>query len=261
MGLINDFYNHMKDSIKEKVDGIEKNNDVKVLLAIESGSRAWGFASPDSDYDVRFVYVQPRNNYLSIRERKDVIELPVNAVLDISGWDCKKVLQLFLKSNATLYEWLQSPIVYKEEGGFASELRELMPVYFSLRAGGHHYLSMAINTYENDLQGAEVKLKKYFYALRPALACRWIVENGTVPPMEFAALRTLIADSGWNAVVDDLLERKKGADEKALIPVVPELQRWIIQTLEFCKEKTDLLVPVKHDTVQLDKLFRKYIDL
>lgn len=249
----------MKDIIKEKLDSIESNNGVKVLFACESGSRAWGFASPDSDYDVRFVYAQPQDHYLSIRERKDVIELPVNAVLDISGWDCRKALQLFLKSNAPLYEWLQSPIVYNEKSSFAEELRGLMAKYFSLRAGGHHYLSMARNTFENDLQGGEVKLKKYFYALRPALACLWIVERGSVPPMEFAVLRTLVGDATWNAMVDELLEKKKEADEKALIAPIPELQGWIAKTLEFCKEKTDLLQPVKHDTEELDELFRKYI--
>src|ERR1700761_4393139 len=136
---------------------VEEECGVRVLFACESGSRAWGFASSDSDYDVRFVYAQPRDHYLSIRERKDVIELPVNAVLDISGWDCRKALQLFLKSNAPLYEWLQSPIVYNEKSGFAAELRGLMTKYFSLRAGGHHYLSMGRNTFENDLQGGQVK--------------------------------------------------------------------------------------------------------
>jgi len=250
----------MKRIIQEKLDGIELHNGVKILYACESGSRAWGFASPDSDYDVRFIYMQSRNHYLSIRERSDVIELPVNEVLDIGGWDCRKALQLFLKSNAVLYEWLQSPIVYKEATGFASELRGLMDVYFSRRAGGHHYLSMARNTFENDLQGGLVRLKKYFYALRPALACLWITERAGVPPMEFGVLRTLVADRGWNEAVDELLERKKGVDEKFMMTPVPELQEWTRQTLEYCKEKIDRIPPVKYDTEQLDELFRKYID-
>jgi len=250
----------MKNIIQEKLDGIELNNRVKILYACESGSRAWGFASPDSDYDVRFIFMQPKNRYLSIKERSDVIELPVNEVLDIGGWDCRKALQLFLKSNAVLYEWLQSPIVYRETTGFASELRGLMNFYFSLRAGGHHYFSMARNAFENDLQGESVKLKKYFYALRPALACLWIVEKGDVPPMEFGVLRTLVGDSGWNQAVNELLERKKGVDEKFTMAPVSELQEWTQQTLEYCKEKIDRIPPVKYDTEQLDELFRKYID-
>jgi len=249
----------MKEAIDQQIKAIEQNNQVRVLFACESGSRAWGFASPDSDYDVRFIYAQPQDNYLSIRERKDTIELPVNQELDVNGWDIRKALQLFLKSNAPLYEWLQSPIVYNEKSNFSRELRELMPTYFSHRAACHHYLSMARNTFENDLQGEQVKLKKYFYALRPLLACLWIVENKSLPPMEFSRLRTLIAKNDWNESVDSLLEKKKVADEKALIGPVALVQQWIEKTLVYCKEKSDAIEPVKHDIAALDALLRKYI--
>src|ERR1700744_3548568 len=156
----------MTETILQTINTLEKENQVQILFACESGSRAWGFASTDSDYDVRFIYIQPRDHYFSIRERRDVIELPVDELLDVNGWDIRKALQLFLKSNCPLYEWLQSPIVYKETTGFAKELRDLMPAYFSHRAGGHHYLSMVRNTFENDLQSETVRIKKYFYALR-----------------------------------------------------------------------------------------------
>jgi predicted nucleotidyltransferase len=201
----------MKETILEQLTVIEQKQGVKILFACESGSRAWGFASPDSDYDVRFIYARPQTDYLGIRNRKDVIDLPVNPVLDINGWDIRKALQLFLKSNPPLYEWLQSPIVYKEEGGFARELRQHMPGYFSHRAGCHHYLSMARNTLENHLQGDQLRLKKYFYALRPALACGWILEKNTLPPMEFSLLRTLVTDAKWNEAVVDLLQQKRQA--------------------------------------------------
>ncbi|MHA4808412.1 nucleotidyltransferase domain-containing protein [Flavitalea flava] len=249
----------MKEAIDQQIRAIEQNNQVRILYACESGSRAWGFASPDSDYDVRFIYAQPVNNYLSIRERKDTIELPVNQELDVNGWDIRKVLQLFLKSNAPLYEWLQSPIIYKEKGSFSKELKELMEAYFSHRSGCHHYFSMARNTFENDLQGEQVKLKKYFYALRPLLACLWIIEKRSLPPMEFGQLRTLITDPNWNTSVDDLLDRKKSADEKALINPVGLLQQWIEKTLIYCKEQSDAIEPVKRDIIALDALFRKYI--
>src|ERR1700761_5948941 len=225
----------MTETILQTINTLEKENQVQILFACESGSRAWGFASPDSDYDVRFIYLQPRNNYLSIHERRDVIELPVNEILDVNGWDIRKALQLFLKSNAPLYEWLQSPIVYKEDSGFAAELRKLMPVYFSHRAGCHHYLSMTRNTFENDLQDPEVKLKKYFYALRPALACRWILEKRAVPPMEFHQLRTLVTDAGWQQEVDVLLARKKVAGEKEYIEPVRLLHDWIAATIDESK--------------------------
>lgn len=254
-------YPVMKEEISHQLAAIEQTHDVRVLYACESGSRAWGFASPDSDFDVRFIYLQPRDNYLSIHERRDVIELPVNEVLDVNGWDIRKALQLFLKSNAPLYEWLQSPIVYKEHSGFAAELRELMPKYFSRRAGCHHYLSMARNTFENDLQAPQVKLKKYFYALRPALACRWILKNQTVPPMEFGQLRTLVTDAGWQQAVDDLLNRKKKAGEKEFIDPIPKFQEWIAATIAECKEEADALTAVTRDTDQLDQIFRKYVEV
>ncbi|HLZ87785.1 MAG TPA: nucleotidyltransferase domain-containing protein [Puia sp.] len=249
----------MTTTILEQLALIEQNEGVRILYACESGSRAWGFPSPDSDYDVRFIYAQPRDNYISIRDPQDVVEIPVNPVLDINGWDIRKTLQLFLKSNSPLYEWLQSPIGYKEEGGFAAELRRLMTEYYSHRSGCHHYLSMAYNTLNNDLKGNEVKLKKYFYALRPALACGWILEKRTVPPMEFAVLRTLITDSAWNATVDELLRQKARADEKALIAPIPLLQHWLSNTLEQFKNRADTIPAVKHDTTRLDELFRKTI--
>ena len=250
----------MKEEISHQLAAIEHTYGVRVLYACESGSRAWGFASPDSDYDVRFIYLQPRNNYLSIHERRDVIELPVNEVLDVNGWDIRKALQLFLKSNAPLYEWLQSPIIYKEYTTFAPELQKLMSMYFSHRAGCHHYLSMTRNTFENDLQGQQVKLKKYFYALRPALACRWILEKQAVPPMEFGQLRTLIADADWQQTVDELLERKKKAGEKEFIEPIPKLQEWIAATIAECKEQADALTAITRDTEQLDLIFRKYVE-
>ncbi|MBN9382644.1 MAG: nucleotidyltransferase domain-containing protein [Chitinophagaceae bacterium] len=251
----------MEEIIRRQIENIEKEHNVRILYACESGSRAWGFASPDSDYDVRFIYAQAASHYLSIREWKDVIELPVNELLDINGWDIRKALQLYLRSNGPLYEWLQSPIVYKEEDELAGKLRNLMSSYFSHRAGCHHYLSMARNTFEGELQGEKIKLKKYFYALRPALACRWIVEKRSVPPMEFGILRTLVMDSNWQKAVDELLVQKRSANEKALVSPIPVLQYWIEETLTHYKEKGDDIPALKGDPEELDNIFRKYIVL
>lgn len=251
----------MNDIIAEKLLTIEKEKNVRILYACESGSRAWGFASLDSDYDVRFIYAQPADNYLSIEEKKDVIELPVNEVLDISGWDIRKALQLFLKSNAPLYEWLQSAIVYKESSDFKKELFQMSEAYFSGRAGCHHYISMARNTFEHDLQGEEVRIKKYFYALRPALAALWIIQKKTVPPITFSELRVLIEDRDWNDAVDDLLARKKISDEKTRIAPIPVLQDWIGRTITDCKEQASFIPAIQHDTIALNKLFRKYINV
>lgn len=249
----------MKETILQKLTELERSENIKILYACESGSRAWGFASPDSDFDVRFIYARNVNHYLSIVEMPDMVGLPVNEVLDIGGWDLKKALKLFLKSNGPLYEWLQSPVVYRQDNAFVEEMRSLMPAYFSLRSGGNHYLSMANNTLRDDLQGDQVKLKRYFYALRPALACQWIVEKQTVPPMEFDKLRILIIDSGVQKSIDDLLEKKKDADEQAFIAPVALLNEWLTDMLNNCREQMPLLPSEKKEADELNNIFRKYI--
>jgi uncharacterized protein len=249
----------MKEIILQKLLELEQSENIKILYACESGSRAWGFASPDSDFDVRFIYTRQLGHYLSIIETADVVGLPVNEVLDIGGWDIKKALKLFLKSNSPLYEWLQSPIVYQQDDNFVEELRSLMPAYFSARSAANHYLSMATNTLRDDLQAEEVKLKRYFYALRPALACLWIVERRTVPPMEFEPLRILITDLEIQNLIDNLLDRKKDADEKALIEPITGLNKWLTEALDYCKDRVSMLPSVRKDTLELDAFFRKYL--
>lgn len=249
----------MTETILQKLLGLEQTENIKILYACESGSRAWGFASPDSDYDVRFIYARPLNDYLGITELADNVGLPVNEVLDIGGWDIKKALKLFLKSNSTMYEWLQSPIVYQGDSAFADDLRKLMPEYFSLRSGANHYLSMAHNTLRDDLQTEQVKLKRYFYALRPALACLWIVEKQTVPPMEFTHLRVMITDDEVQNAIDELLAKKKHAVEKAMIAPVPLLNQWLSDTLDSCKDRIPALASEKKYPDELNNIFRKYI--
>ncbi len=249
----------MKEIIQQKLLELEQLHHVKILYACESGSRAWGFASPDSDFDVRFIYARPVNDYLQIAATADTLGLPVNEVLDIGGWDLKKALQLFLKSNSPLYEWLQSPIVYRQDDAFAEEIKALMPRYFSPRASANHYLSMAHNTLTQDLQAEQVKLKRYFYALRPALACLWIVQKQTLPPMEFEPLRTLVEDKEIQTAIDDLMIKKQAADEKALTAPVEALNEWLIATLAYCREQIAALDSAKQTTVELDMLFRKFI--
>ncbi|UOE46997.1 nucleotidyltransferase domain-containing protein [Mucilaginibacter sp. SMC90] len=249
----------MKQTIQQKLLELEQTEDIKILYACESGSRAWGFASPDSDFDVRFIYARPVNYYLGITDSSDFIDLPINEVLDIRGWDIRKALKLFLKSNISLFEWVQSPIVYREDSDFADEIRSIMPEYFSLRAAANHYSSLAFNTLQDDLQANEVKLKRYFYALRSTLACLWIVDRQTVPPMEFCKLRDLINDRHFQDTVDDLLVQKQTADEKTLIKPVPLLQTWLQDTLTYCKERIPLLPSEKKQPDELNQLFRKYI--
>jgi uncharacterized protein len=248
----------MENKISQSIIRIEHESDVCVLYSSESGSRAWGFPSPDSDYDVRFIYVHPKEYYLSVDEQRDVIELPINDLLDINGWELRKALRLFKKSNGPLYEWLQSPIVYTKNNEFVDDLKNLMPHYFSPRATMHHYLSMAKGVFENDLAGGEVRLKKYFYALRPILACRWIADRREVPPMEFGKLRVLLAND-LNKIADDLLQQKAVVDEKYMIKPIEQLHSFIKSEIEYCEKAVPGLASVNADSDMLNNLFRKFV--
>ncbi len=248
----------MFQEIQNQLINIERKYNVQILYACESGSRAWGFPSTDSDYDVRFIYSLPKEQYLSIEERKDTIDIPVNEVLDINGWDLRKSLRLFCNSNAPFYEWLQSPIVYQQDESFLKDVKALMPAYFSLRKGMHHYLGMAKNAW-SELQGDEVRIKKYFYCLRPILAARWIVDKQELPPMEFDSLRTLVTDENWQKAIDELLMIKARATEKTTIQPVSVLHTFIEEQMEFCEQHVPSSPKEEIDTEPLNTLFRNYI--
>ena len=216
----------MKELILSKLEQIEKDYRVTILLAVESGSRAWGFASPDSDYDVRFIYMRQKEDYLRLDEVRDVIELPINDELDINGWDLKKTLRLLYRSNPTLFEWFSSPIVYKETP-FAARFREIMNDYFSRKKSIYHYISMAESNYREYLKGNMVKAKKYFYVLRPVLACRWVLDKGTHPPMLFSELVSEELPEHLRPEVDRLLKLKVNSPEIKEIPRIDILNEYL----------------------------------
>lgn len=151
----------MRERIVEELQKIEQTHNVKIIMAIESGSRAWGFASPDSDYDVRFIYVGNKEDYLKLEGIRDVIEWKLDEVLDINGWDIRKALQLLHKSNPTIFEWCTSPIVYLSTLDF-DVLKKVMPGYFSEKKALYHYWHMAQTNYREYFKGKEVRIKKYF---------------------------------------------------------------------------------------------------
>lgn len=196
---------------------VEASHGVRILLAIESGSRAWGFPSPDSDYDVRFIYARPLDWYLSIQDRKDSLDFPINDDLDIGGWDIKKAMLLLKKSNAPLLEWVQSPIVYKTEEGFVEAFQTLCDRFYSPKAVMHHYLSMA-KKYMSLIEESEdlVRLKTYFYALRATLAGQWIIFNDTMPPIEFSTMLPLVKSDLIRSQITALISLKGESDEKFL---------------------------------------------
>ncbi|NVO29693.1 nucleotidyltransferase domain-containing protein [Hymenobacter lapidiphilus] len=202
--------------IQTALTKLEATHNVRILYACESGSRAWGFPSPDSDYDVRFIYCHPAAWYLTLDEGPDTLNFPVDDELDLAGWELRKALRLLRGSNAALFEWLQSPVVYHEALDFRAQLAPLLPATFNLKAGLHHYLGQLRRGVEQDLTGEDVRLKRLFYALRSALAAHWIRERQTMPPMEFAPLRALLPPA-LEAEVDELLQRKAGANEKTTV--------------------------------------------
>lgn len=205
----------VQEIIPAKLKEIEERENVRILHCIESGSRAWGFASPDSDYDVRFIYVRSAEYYLRLDPTRDVIEWQLDDTLDINGWDLQKALRLLHNSNPTLFEWNSSPIVYKTTPEWA-EISAVIGDFFQKKAGLYHYLSTARKNYREYLKGDTVRLKKYFYVLRPILACRWILEKQTPPPMLFTELADACLDPALVPAVSDLLRLKMETPEIGL---------------------------------------------
>ena len=224
--------------INEKLDEIEKKEGVRILYAVESGSRAWGFASPDSDYDVRFVYVRSAVDYLRLDEPRDVIEWQLDEVLDINGWDLKKVLVSFAKGNATLFEWSGSPIVYRTNDDW-KRIKEVGNRYFSEKSAVYHYYGTANKTFKEYLCGENVRYKKYFYALRPLLAARYIEEYHSVPPVLFDDLMKMEINPELREGIEYLLEVKKVTTEREENPHIPVIRQFIETEIERQKAIAD----------------------
>ena len=251
----------MNSRVHEELSRIESQHKVHILLAIESGSRAWGFPSPDSDYDVRFIYTHDQGWYLSVFEGHDVIEEMLPERLDISGWDLRKTLRLFAKCNLALNEWLASPIIYSEVSEFRNQLRWLIPHYFNPIAAMHHYRNMADRSLTENLTSDRIGIKKLFYVLRPLLACRWIEHTGTQPPTDF---RDLVTSASLNSDernwVTRLLEEKRIANEAECIYLDNARVESIQSELERYKSAAELLgAPPKANVMALDELFRDWI--
>lgn len=242
----------MRVRILDCLRRIEVDHDVKVLFACESGSRGWGFASPDSDYDVRFIYVNRLSWYLTVEPGRDVIEQPISGDLDVNGWDLRKTLLLLRQSNPTLLEWLRSPIIYREEVDAAAHLRVLAKDGFSAVRGHHHYVSMAKKNFREHLRGEEVRYKKYLYVLRPLLAARWIRDGRGVPPMRFAALAEATLDD--RVLLDEinrLLEVKMRAGEAAARPRWTAIHDFIESELDAAATQV-VVDSSRPDTTMLD---------
>lgn len=221
--------------IMQRLARVERDEGVRILLAVESGSRAWGFHSTNSDYDVRFIYMREPDWYLAVdlEERRDVIEYAIVDEIDLNGWDVRKALRLFWKSNPAFVEWIQSALIYREHGGFAAGARAALESVYCIQRGIYHYRSMAKTNYRGYLRGAVVPLKKYFYVLRPLLSVRWLERYGRAAPIEFARLLHLIDDQPQlRRDIDLLLESKRAAPEMGMAPPVASINQFIVAELE-----------------------------
>lgn len=232
------FEGNVETLIQMKLKEVEEKEQVKILHAVESGSRAWGFASPDSDYDVRFIYVRPWEYYLGLEPRKDFIEWELDETLDINGWDLSKAMRHFHKSNATLFEWANSPIVYATTPEW-ERIMQAADKYFSCKSTMYHYYGTANKNYHEYLTEDKVKYKKYFYALRPILACKWIEEKKCPPPVLFQELADAVLETDMKPVIEELVKRKVEMVESEKGERIDEINQYLSDRLLYYKQKTD----------------------
>ncbi len=254
----------MDSTIQEYLSRIEKDEDVVICHAVESGSRAWGFPSMDSDYDIRFIYVHRPEWYLSVdlERKRDVIDFfDRDGELDFVGWDIRKTLRLFMKSNPPLLEHLQSPIVYLEKYSLAPRMREYLPELFSPKAGYYHYLHMARGNYNEFLTGDAVLLKKYLYVLRPLMAVRWVKKGLGPVPVEFERLvEAVIEDDALKSEISELVARKRMESELGSEPRIPLLHDFIDREMV---SHEDVDGPEKSSGLPIEKmnsLFRETLE-
>jgi len=219
----------IRDHIDATLARVAAEHGVRILLAVESGSRAWGFGSPDSDYDVRFIYVHPAEWYVSLEEPRDVIERPLDEqMVDLGGWDVRKALRLLLKSNPPLYEWLVSPITYRDDGIFRPAARDLFERHATRKKLAGHYWSIASGQYRKEIAGDEhARLKKYFYVIRPLLSLLWVVDRAGPPPMSIGELLAAVAvPAEVRDAIDGLLDAKRSTPELGRGPRIAAIDQW-----------------------------------
>ena len=245
--------------VHEVLAELERDQGVRVLHTVESGSRAWGFPSPDSDYDVRFLYVHERNWYLSLEEARDVIERPPEkAGLDLGGWDLRKALRLFNKSNPPLYEWLTSPIVYSRFGTLTEDMRALAERHYSRRTMGRHYLNIAKSQHRTYLGNREtVPLKRYFYVIRPLCSLLWLREREDLPPMSLPELMAGVPlPVAMCEATDELLAKKSVTSEMGKGVRIAAIDSWAAAVIAEAEELCNCLAAKKSAVREIDDFYR-----
>ncbi|MBW3523827.1 nucleotidyltransferase domain-containing protein [Chryseobacterium sp. NKUCC03_KSP] len=247
----------MTSKIVDKLKEIEAKRNIEILLAVESGSRAWGFESPDSDYDIRFIYRHEKDWYLSPWDKDETIEFMTEDDLDGSGWDLRKTFHLLLKSNAALLSWFYSPIIYVKNEKFYDLFKPLADSAFSPIAVSYHYLSMS-KKYLEACRTDEVKLKSYFYLLRTALTGKWILEKETVPPVLFSELLVLV-DDFTRTKIETLVALKATKGESYYHPNDWELFGFLEGMVKDNEEKAKSLKGGNTDKLEMERIFREIL--
>ena len=233
--------NEIQLRIQKNLKEMEQERNIRIPLAVESGSRAWGFASPDSDYDCRFIYVHPKDRYLSVFANKDTITLVPDKIFDVNGWDVKKVIQHLVKSNAVMLEWLKSGVVYQEDERVVKLLQALGREFFNPQACGWHYLNMAKKKLDLILTDETTKIKNYFYVMRPLACIQYIKEKAAIPYMEYQKnLVCIFVGKDILAEIEKMLRMKEGAKEaepiKRNLPLIQYFQSEITAMEEWLSE-------------------------
>ena len=255
------------EEVQTKLDEIEKSKNVRILYSCEGGSQAWGFASTNSDWDIRGIYVHPQDYYLDINveDKSDTIEVPIEKDLDCSFWDLRKALKLLRKSNPSLLEHLHSPIVYREVGTLCQELREALVPLYNAKASLYHFIHMASGNYREYLHGSEVALKKYLYVLRPLLAVQYIEKGLGIVPVEFQKIidSTLSAGSPLRIAIEELVARKRAGEELGKGNKIVVISEFINNEIERHKNISfkgpERDGPSHANNDELNRIFKKYI--
>ena len=260
-------YHSETDSIIQELKTFESANDAVVLYAVESGSRAWGFASADSDYDVRFIYTHHPMHYLSMSPKNDVISIQYKG-LDLIGWDLQKALKLYRKNNPQLNEWLESHIIYKDTYDIAAQLRQWKRTYFSKRTALHHYLGMAQSENEKHLsKGDRILIKNYLYVLRSVFTCRFVHLMNQHPPIRLGRLLQAVTpsdsynDGNITETILKLIKRKERGEHEYTdrLPHIDVFINTEVAKYESIAESMEEdKKPIGWD--MLDNLFRKTLD-
>lgn len=237
------------------------NHTIIPLHAIESGSRAWGFASFDSDFDVRLIYCHRPEWYLQIYEAKDAFEFISHELFDvpfdIGGWDIKKALMHLHKSNAVIFEWLNSPIIYHSNDYFINSIKDIQTDFFNPQAVYHHYQGMSKKANESLNLDELIKLKKWCYLIRALLASLWIKEHRTMPPVCIREMFGLLSYDDKDEL-DYVFKIKQNYDEHYTYHLPLSMQK-LTKNLWTNTESLNFDKKTKGDIDVLNEIFRNTI--